>query len=188
MGLAAMWGIFGATWLLFVTEDLHLDPALVGVIAALGGFGSLFGALLAERVANRFGIGQVMVASMLAAAAGNLLIPLAPAGLPVVAVACLLGQQLIGDTAVTVFDVTEISVRQARVDDRRLGRVNATVRVAMVVAQLAATLAGGLLAEAIGLRGSTFLAPIGALLGAWALLASPVRSLGRTGGAGVTAG
>ena len=26
MGLAAMWGVFGATWLLFVTDDLHLDP------------------------------------------------------------------------------------------------------------------------------------------------------------------
>jgi MFS family permease len=184
MGLAAMWGIFGATWLLFVTEELHLDPGLVGVIAALGGFGSLFGALLAERVTNRFGIGRVMVASMLVAAVGNLLVPLAPAGLPVVAIACLLGQQVIGDTAVTVFDVTEVSVRQSRVDDRRLGRVNATVRVAMVVAQLAATLAGGLVAEAVGLRGAAFLAPIGALLGAWALFVSPVRSVGRTGGGG----
>ncbi len=28
MGLAAMWGVFGATWLLFVTDDLHLDPAV----------------------------------------------------------------------------------------------------------------------------------------------------------------
>ena len=37
----------------------------------------------------------------------------------------------------TVFDVTEVSVRQARVGDRQLGRVNATVRVAMVMAQLA---------------------------------------------------
>ena len=188
MGLSAMWGVFGATWLLFVTEDLHLDPAVVGVIAALGGFGSLFGAVLAERVTNRFGIGRVMVAAAVAAAFGNLLIPLAPAGLPVVAVACLLGQQLIGDTAATLFDVTEISVRQARVDDRVLGRVNATVRVAMVLAQLAATLAGGLVAEAIGLRCAAFLAPLGALLGASALLASPVRSLGRTGGGGGPSG
>jgi MFS family permease len=179
MGLAAMWGIFGATWLLFVTDDLHLDPALVGVIAALGGFGSLLGALLAERATARFGIGRVVVASLLLAALGNLLTPLAPAALPVVAVACLLGQQVIGDSAVTVFDVTEVSVRQARVDDRRLGRVNATVRVAMVLAQLVATLGGGLLAEAIGLRGATFVAPFCALLGVLAVLASPVRGLGR---------
>ena len=137
------------------------------------------GALLAARAIARFGIGNVVIASMLFAALGNLLIPLAPAGMPLVAIACLLGQQLIGDTAVTVFDVTGISVRQARVGDRQLGRVNATVRVAMVLAQLAATLVGGLLAELIGLRGAAFLAPIGALLGAWALYASPVRRLRR---------
>jgi MFS family permease len=177
MGLAAMWGVFGATWMLFVLDVLRLDPAVIGVIAALGGFGSLLGALLAARATARFGVGNVVIASMLVAAVGNLLIPLAPAGLPLVAVACLLGQQIIGDTAVTVFDVTEISVRQARVSDRHLGRVNATVRVAMVLAQLAATLLGGLLAEVIGLRGAAFLAPIGALLGAWALFASPVRAL-----------
>ena len=184
MGLAAMWGVFGAVWLLFVVDELHLDPALIGVIAALGGFGSLLGALLAARATARFGIGNVIIVSMLFAAFGNLLIPLAPAGLPLVAIACLLGQQLIGDTAVTVFDVTEVSVRQARVADRQLGRVNATVRVAMVLAQLTATLAGGLLAELIGLRGAAFLAPIGALLGAWALWASPVRSLRRIEDAG----
>ena len=188
LGLSAMWGVFGATWLLFANGDLGLDPATIGVVAALGGFGSLLGALLAERAARRVGLGRLVVVSLLFAALGNLLIPLAPAGLPIVAVAFLVGQQLIGDTAVTVFDVTEISVRQARVDDRRLGRVNATVRVAMVMAQLAGTLAGGLVAEVIGLRGAAFLAPIGALLGAWALLASPVRSLGRTGGGGAGTG
>jgi MFS family permease len=177
MGLAAMWGIFGATWLLFVTEELRLDPAVIGIIAALGGFGSLLGAVLASRAVARFGLGIVVFASMLFAALGNLLIPLAPVGMPVVAIALLLGQQLIGDTAVTVFDVTEISVRQARVGDRQLGRVNATVRVAMVLAQLGATLLGGLVAEAVGLRGAAFLAPIGALLGATAIWVSPVRRL-----------
>lgn len=177
MGLAAMWGIFGATWLLFVSEELRLDPAVIGVIAALGGFGSLLGALLAERATARFGIGRVALVAMLGAALGNLLIPLAPVGLPVVAVLLLLGQQLIGDTAVTVFDVTEVSVRQARVADRQLGRVNATVRVAMVLAQLAATLAGGLVAEAVGLRAAAFLAPLGALVGAAVIWLSPVRSL-----------
>ena len=137
MGLAAMWGVFGSTWLLFANGDLGLDPAVIGVVAALGGFGSLVGALLAERVAGRFGLGRLVVVSLLVAALGNLLIPLAPAGLPLVAIAFLVGQQLIGDTAVTIYDVTEISMRQARVEDRHLGRVNATVRVAMVIATLA---------------------------------------------------
>jgi len=143
MGLAAMWGVFGATWLLFVTEELRLDPATVGVVAALGGFGSLLGALLAERATRRYGLGRVVVTSLLLAALGNLLIPLAPAGLPLVAVGFLVGQQLIGDTAVTVFDVTEVSVRQARVGDRELGRVNATVRSRWSGANLPARCSAG---------------------------------------------
>ena len=179
MGLAAMWGVFGATWMLFVVEDLHIGAEVVGVIAALGGFGSLFGALLAERVTTRWGFGRVLIVATLFVALGNLLIPLAPAALPVIAIACLVGQQLIGDTAMTVFDVATTSVLQRRVDDRRLGRVNATVRVGGALAQLTATLAGGLLAEAIGLRGAAFLAPIAALIGTAVLLASPARSLGR---------
>jgi MFS family permease len=179
MGLAAMWGIFGATWLLFVTEELRLDPAVIGVIAALGGLGSLAGALVASRLVRRFGLGRLVIVSLVVAAAGNLLIPLAPAGLPVLAIACLLGQQLIGDTAVTVFDVTEVSVRQARVADRQLGRVNATLGVAMVLAQLGGTIAGGLIAEAVGLRTAAFLAPAFALLGAAVMWLTPVRRLAR---------
>jgi MFS family permease len=179
MGLAAMWGVFGATWLLFVTDELHLDPAIIGVIAALGGLGSLAGALLAERAVRRFGLGRLVIVSLVVAAIGNLLIPLAPAGLPIVAVAFLLGQQIIGDTAVTVFDVTEVSVRQARVGDRQLGRVNATVRVAMVLAQLGGTIAGGLAAEALGLRTAAFLAPVFALAGAGVMWLTPVRGLRR---------
>jgi MFS family permease len=177
MGLAAMWGISGATWLLFATETLSLDPALIGVIAALGGFGSLFGSVVAERMVARWGFGKVALASLVLATFAILLTPLAPAGMPVVAVALLLAQQLIGDAAMTVFYVGEVSVRQARVDDRQLGRVSATARVASVAAQLVATLMGGLAAEAIGLRGALFLAPLCIVAGVAAVALSPVRSL-----------
>ena len=179
IGLAAMWGVFGSTWLLFANGDLGLDAAVIGVVAALGGFGSLVGALLAERMAGRFGLGRLVVASLLVAALGNLLIPLAPAGMPLVAVAFLVGQQLIGDTAVTIYDVTEISMRQARVEDRHLGRVNATVRVVMVLAMLVGTVVGGLVAEAVGLRAAAFLGPLFALAGALGLYRSPVWRVGR---------
>jgi MFS family permease len=179
LGLSAMWGVFGSTWLLFATGELGLDAAVIGVVAALGGFGSLVGALFAERAAGRFGLGRLVVASLLVAALGNLLIPLAPAGMPLVAIAFLVGQQLIGDTAVTIYDVTEISMRQARVEDRHLGRVNATVRVVMVLATLVGTVAGGLLAEAIGLRAAAFLGPLFALAGAIGLYRSPVWRVGR---------
>jgi MFS family permease len=174
VGLSAMWGVFGSTWLLFANGELKLDAAVIGVVAALGGFGSLIGALYADRAARRFGLGRLIIGSLLGAALGNLLIPLAPAGAPLVAVAFLVGQQLIGDSAVTVFDVTEVSVRQSRVGARQLGRVNATVRVVMVVAQLGGTILGGVVGAAVGLRVAAFLAPAFALVGAVGLWFSPV--------------
>ena len=78
-----------------------------------------------RRVAG--GSGRWRSPPMLLAALGNLFIPLAPAGLPLIAVACLVAQQLIADSAITVYDVTETSVRQALVADRELGRVASTV-------------------------------------------------------------
>jgi hypothetical protein len=91
--------------------------------------------------------------------------------------ACLVGQQLIADAAITVFDVTQVSVRQALVGDRELGRVTATFDVASGAAQLVATLGAGILAEAIGVRATAFLAPLGGLLAAVVLWWSPVRLL-----------
>jgi MFS family permease len=114
---------------------------------------------------------------MLLAAAGSLLIPLAPTGAPVVAALCLIGQQLVTDSAITVYDVTETSVRQARVDDRQLGRVASTFRVGAGLVQLVATIGAGVLAEIVGLRAVCFLAPLGGLIGALVLWRSPVVRL-----------
>ena len=114
---------------------------------------------------------------MLLAALGNLFIPLAPAGAPLLAVLFLLGQQLVGDAAVTVYDVTETSVKQARVADRELGRVSSTFHVGSAATQFTAAIGAGLLAEVIGLRATAFLAPVGALLAATVLYWSPARTL-----------
>jgi MFS family permease len=177
MAMATLWGVFGAIWILFAVDELGLGPAAIGIIAGFGGLSSLVGAVVAERVTQRLGVGRAAIASMLVASVGFVLIPLAPAGIPVLAFGFLVGQQLIGDGAVTLYDVAETSVRQARVHDRALGRVAATVQVGSVGAQLAAALAAGLLAEVIGLRATAFLAPLGTLVAAGILVASPVRSL-----------
>ena len=177
MLLTAQWGVFGAVFFLFALDDLKLSPAIVGLVAAVGGGSSFIGAVVATRSTTRWGIGRVAIASALLAALGHLFIPLAPAGLPVVALLCLLAQQLIADSAETVYDVTEVSVRQTFVRDRELGRVASTFRVLAVAAQLLATIGAGLLGEVIGLRATAFLAPLGGLIAAAVLWWSPVRQL-----------
>lgn len=177
MLMSMLWGIFGATWFLFALDELGVSPALVGIVAGVGGASSFIGAIVATRSTLRWGIGPVAIVAMLLSALGNLFIPLAPAGLPLVAVACLVAQQLIADSAITVYDVTETSVRQALVADRELGRVASTFQVLSAGAQLVATVGAGLLAEVIGLRATAFLAPLGGLLAGAILFWSPVRTM-----------
>ena len=133
--------------------------------------------VVASGATRRWGIGRVTVVALLLTAVGNAFIPLAPAELPLVAVACLVMQQLVGDSSAVVFGIAEVSVRQSIVADRALGRVAATIRVGSVLAQLVCTIGAGLLAEAIGLRETAWLAPLGGLIAATIVWWSPVRRL-----------
>ena len=85
-------------------------------------------------------------------------------------------QQLVADSAVTVYDVTEVSVRQTLVRDRALGRVTLDVprrRGARPAGRDARRRACW--PRSIGLRATAWLAPLGGLLGAAILWWSPVR-------------
>jgi MFS family permease len=177
MSQHVLWGVFGATYLLFAFRDLALGPAAIGLIAGAGGFGSLLGAVVVGRATRRWGIGRTAIAALVLAGVGNAFVPLAPAGMPLVAAGFLIAQQLVGDSAVTVYDITEQSVRQATVENRLLGRAASTFEVAAVGAQLVGTIGAGLVAEAFGLRVAAAIAPIGALVGAVVLWFSPVRTL-----------
>ena len=173
--IVGQWGVF-VDLLLFANGELGLDAAVS--VAALGGFGSLIGALVADRATRRFKFGRLVVGSLLLAALGNLLIPLAPAGLPVIAIACLIGQQLHRHRRHRVRRHGGVDAPVAR-RGSPAGRVNATVRVVMVLATLVGTVVGGLIGEAVGLRAAAFLAPLFALIGAIGLYLSPVWQVGR---------
>ena len=172
-----LWGVFGTTYLLFATHDVGLGPATIGVIAGLGGAGSLVGAVLAERAVRRLGLGRTLLLGMIGFTAGSAFIPLAPSGAIVLGAACLAAQQLIGDTFATAYDVVEVSLRQSIVADENLGRVNGTIRFTTVLFQLAATIGGGLIAESLGLRAAMALGLGGGIVAIGFVWFSPIRSM-----------
>src|SRR5439155_929026 len=49
-GTHILWGVFGTSYLLYANKELGLDPASIGIIAALGGVGSLLGAVMSIAV------------------------------------------------------------------------------------------------------------------------------------------
>ncbi len=178
-GTHVLWGIFGTSYLLFALEELHLGPAAVGVIAAVGGIGSLAGSALAPIMVRRFGIGWAIILGILGFTIGNALIPLAPATGAVMGISMgalfLIGQQLLGDSLATVYEVTEVSLQQAMVGDRLLGRVNASFHTFTTLLTLAGAIAGGIIAETWGLRAAFWVGLLGALLSLFVVFFSPVR-------------
>jgi MFS family permease len=147
------------------------------MIFAVGGVSSFLGAMIAGRL-PRFGVGAVMVASLLLATVGEAFVLLATAA-NTVGVLFLVGQQIVADSALTVYDINQVSLRQAITPAHILGRVNASVRVTEFGAILLGTVAAGYLGDIVGLRETLWLGVSLSFVAAVALALSPVRAVRR---------
>ncbi len=75
----------------------------------------------------------------------------------------------------TVYEVTEVSLVQASVGDRVLGRVNASIGTFTTLLTLFGAIAGGVIAETWGLRAAFWVGLVGAALAFVVVWFSPVR-------------
>jgi MFS family permease len=178
-GTHILWGIFGTSYLLFAIDDLHLGPAAIGIIAGLGGVGSFFGSALVPVLVRRIGIGQTILVGIIGFTLGNALIPLAPSEGALFGISLgalfLVAQQLFGDAFATAYEVTEVSLVQASVENRVLGRVNASIGTFTTLLTLLGAILGGVIAETWGLRAAFAVGLIGAVMAFLVVWFSPVR-------------
>lgn len=164
--------VLGAVYLLYATRELGFEPGVLGFVFAVGGLTSLPGALFAGRAARRFGIGPAMALSLAVLGCFSLLTP-AARDASVFSLALLVGHQF-GDAFWTMHDINQTSLRQSITPERYLGRVNAGMRFSGMAAMLAGALAGGVLGEVIGLRGTLLVGCGGLFVAATWLALSPV--------------
>ena len=160
---------------LYALSDLHLTPTQLGIAIGCGGIGGLAGATLAAPVALRFGARRTLLGALLIGAAMQVLIPLAPP-VPAIAMAFLVGTQVIGDGALTVYLVNETTLRQRLLPPEALGRAAAAWQVANGLLTPVGALAGAVLAETIGMR-PTLVALAGGLFAAALCLYTAGRTL-----------
>lgn len=168
--------VFLAVYVLYMTRDLGLDAAQVGLVFGLGGAGAFIGALLAEPLARRLGVGPAIILGRLLFGAGGLLIPLAVvvrgAELPLVVFA-----EFFQWLVLVIASVNEVSLRQTLAPARLQGRVNATMRFINAGFVPIGALLGGLLGDAIGLRATLVVGVAGMFAAFFFVLFSPLRTM-----------
>jgi len=179
-GEAATYNMFNQVMLtvfvLYATRDLGLTPGILGFIFTTGSIGSLIGALWAERIARRLGIGPTIIGAMVLGCSAPLLIPLA-SGSTAVVISLLTLAYFLGGIGVTISNVHVVSLRQTVTPDRLLGRMTASYRLVVYGAIPVGALIGGGLGEAIGLRATLAVGAIGLLFAVSWVLFSPVSKL-----------
>ena len=159
-----------------VLVTVTLSVAALGVAIAMGGLGSLIGAVLTGRVTNRLGVGRTLILMLIIRGGFAFFTPLAGIA-PLSPIAMLMIAQLCGDALQEIYMITQVSLRQTLTPDRLLGRVSASIQLlVMCIAPLGALVGGGL-AEVAGVRLTLLIACGGFLLAAGWVISSPVRDL-----------
>jgi len=164
---------FFALYILFATRELKLGPAQIGVISSIGGVAGLIGALTAERLANRLGVGRTIVGASLLF--GLAQVPVAAASARTAWLLIL--SAMLGYFANPIYNINQVSLRQAITPLRLQGRMNATMRFLVWGTMPLGGLFGGALGTSLGLRAALAVAAGGGLLGFLWVALSPVRTL-----------
>jgi MFS family permease len=159
---------------IYLYRELGLSAATVGVIFGLGALGALGGALVANRIAARVGLGRAIIGAAALSGPASLLVPLAPHDAPV---ALLIAAVVVTSFANVVYNINQVSFRQAISPTRIQARMNATMRFIVWGTIPIGSILGGLLGTAVGVHDAIWIGAFGSCLPFLAVLASPVRSL-----------
>lgn len=158
----------------YLVRDLHASPALVGVLIAADGLGSLAGAALAPWLTARMGSARALMAAAFGGAALALLMPVGHgvAGMALFAVA-----NIGFGVGVVVYSINARTHRMVASPPEMLSRVIATVRFVSWGAIPFGALLGGVVATGVGSRGALWVACLLTLVCPVLLWFSPVRRL-----------
>jgi MFS family permease len=169
--------IMFSLFLVFAYRNLALTPGIVGVIFGIGSIGALVGALTANQIARRIGVGPAIVGSIALGLPASLAVPLAPLDAP--------ETFLIFSVAVTsfsglVYNINQVSFRQAITPERMQGRMNATMRfIVWGTIPIGQIIGAAISALPNGVATAMWVGAIGAVVPPLFVLFSPVRSLHR---------
>ncbi len=174
--------------ILYFATVLGLTAFAIGVIFSIGSLGALAGVLFASKIAKRIGVGPAIVGSMFVSGPGLIAFYFASPewSFPVLNIGkfpvtlsmiLLMAGSFVISFATVVYNINQVSLRQAIVPLRLQGRMNASMRFLVWGTIPLGSLAGGILGTVLGLRAAIGIGALGGSLAFLWVLLSPVRSL-----------
>jgi MFS family permease len=160
---------------IYLVRGLEMSPLLLGVVFAIGQVGYLLGAIFANRISRRLGVGPAILAGSLLCVT-QLLVPLAPQD-AYGAIPYLVVSSIAVSFGIVLYNVTQLSMRQAITPERLQGRMNSTIRFIVWGVMPLGQLIGGALATRYGLRTAIWIGAIGTSIAWIPLLFGPLLKL-----------
>ena len=164
-----------ALLIVFARRVLHLSPAAIGLAFMFSNVGPLIAAFSSNRIAGRFGVGPTIIGAAMLGGPMFVLVPFAPHGNAALAV--LAPAFLVGGFMGVLYNVTQVSLRQAITPERIQGRMNSVMRFIVWGTIPLGSLTGGVLASATNLKLALVVGGVGCTLSFLPVLFSPVREV-----------
>jgi MFS family permease len=168
--------MFSALFVLYATRTLGVRPAMLGAVLGAGAVGAVFGSTITGWVGRRIGIGPTYILGCVLFPLPLVLVP-AAAGPFVVVLAFLFTARFGSGLGVMILDISIGSIFAALIPHDLRSRVSGAFTVVNYGVRPLGSIAGGLLAGAIGLRPALWIATVGAVAGFLWLLPSPLPRL-----------
>ena len=166
--------IGGAAFMLFAINELKMSPALIGAAFSLGSVGGLVASLVAGPLSRRFGVGRVIVATVALGGPFEFAVGLGSPGADALNLLLIAAAGFAMGGSGTIYNINQVSLRQAITPEAMSGRMNATMRWFVWGTMPIGSIIGGIIGETLGVRAAILIGGAGATLAFVPLLLGPV--------------
>ncbi|MFD5831498.1 MFS transporter [Lentzea sp. NPDC060358] len=167
-------GIQNAVMVLFLLQTAGLSEGTAGLVLSAGGVGGVLGAAFAHRIGLAVGQARMIWLVPVLTWPFTLALPFVSDGWGLVLpMACL----AVTSFGVVVYNVGQVSYRQAICPDHLLGRMNASIRWVVWGTTPLGALLGGVLGSWLGIVPTLWVSLAGSVSGVVWVLLSPLRSM-----------
>ncbi|MBI3859397.1 MAG: MFS transporter [Thaumarchaeota archaeon] len=176
---------WGAILIKYMLDDLHMSIGEIGLAGGIGSLGGILGALTASRVMKGLGVGRTILLGISLSFVSVVLYFIPPQSVadanalyvPSPAFFLVTASTFVLSIGVLLYNIPQVSYRQALVPKEVQGRMNATMRTLVWGTLPIGSLLGGASGDLIGTQETIgLMAALGSLAFLW-ILFSPVRGV-----------